>query len=60
MKCPSCGGKVDKLMSPGGFILKGSGWYATDYANRGKKPEGCPAAPGGPPACAACPKASAE
>ncbi len=34
-KCPSCGGKVERLMSPGAFILKGTGWYATDYANKG-------------------------
>ena len=34
-KCPSCGGKVERLMSSGAFILKGTGWYATDYANKG-------------------------
>ena len=34
-KCPSCGGKVERLVSPGAFILKGTGWYATDYANKG-------------------------
>jgi putative FmdB family regulatory protein len=27
-----CGGKVEKLISRSGFHLKGSGWYATDYA----------------------------
>ncbi len=67
-KCPSCGGKLEKMMSPGAFILKGSGWYATDYANRGNgkgagrgkdaKGPACPAAGESPsPGCAGCPKA---
>jgi len=34
--CPSCKGKLKKLMSLNSFHLKGSGWYVTDYA--GKKP----------------------
>lgn len=33
-KCPSCGGKVERQMSTGSFVLKGSGWYATDYASK--------------------------
>ena len=33
-KCPSCGGKVDRMISSGAFILKGTGWYATDYGTR--------------------------
>ena len=36
-KCPTCKGKVQKLMSNTAFQLKGTGWYVTDYANRGKK-----------------------
>ena len=31
-----CGGKVKKLISASSFHLKGSGWYATDYAPKGK------------------------
>ena len=31
-KCPDCSGKVQKLISRSSFHLKGSGWYATDYA----------------------------
>jgi putative FmdB family regulatory protein len=31
-KHQGCGGKVEKLISASGFQLKGSGWYATDYA----------------------------
>ncbi len=35
--CTFCKGKVQKMMSLSSFSLKGSGWYATDYA--GKKPQ---------------------
>lgn len=34
-KCPTCGTKVTKLISPSAFHLKGSGWYMTDYAKNG-------------------------
>jgi putative FmdB family regulatory protein len=27
-----CGGEVERLISASAFHLKGSGWYATDYA----------------------------
>ncbi len=33
--CPSCGGRLQRLISNTGFILKGTGWYATDYARKG-------------------------
>jgi putative FmdB family regulatory protein len=33
-KCPSCTGKLQKLVSQSTFHLKGTGWYATDYANK--------------------------
>ncbi len=33
-KCPSCGAKVDRMISTSAFILKGSGWYATDYGTK--------------------------
>ena len=29
---PGCGGAVEKLISAPAFHLKGTGWYATDYA----------------------------
>src|SRR5882724_5517534 len=29
---PECGGLVEKLFSAPAFHLKGTGWYATDYA----------------------------
>jgi len=35
-KCRRCGGRVTRLLSPTAFILKGSGWYLTDYARKGK------------------------
>lgn len=33
-KCPECGGKARRLVSNTSFILKGSGWYVTDYGSR--------------------------
>ncbi len=39
-RCPTCKGKVTKLISSTSFQLKGSGWYVTDYAGKeggGKK-----------------------
>lgn len=36
MQCPHCGALAKRLISNTAFILKGSGWYVTDYAN-GKK-----------------------
>ena len=37
-KCPTCKGKVKKLISNTSFQLKGTGWYATDFKSTGKKP----------------------
>jgi putative FmdB family regulatory protein len=37
--CPSCSGKVKKLVSNCSFQLKGTGWYVTDYANKSKHTE---------------------
>jgi putative FmdB family regulatory protein len=33
-KCPTCRGKVKKLISNTSFQLKGTGWYITDYARK--------------------------
>ena len=33
-ECEICGGSVKKIISQNTFHLKGSGWYATDYASR--------------------------
>lgn len=35
-KCPTCKGKVKKLISNTSFQLKGTGWYVTDYARKDK------------------------
>src|SRR5262245_404880 len=35
-RCPECKGKLEKIFSQTSFQLKGSGWYASDYASRGK------------------------
>lgn len=32
--CPVCGAKAKRMISNTAFILKGSGWYATDYASQ--------------------------
>lgn len=37
--CPECGKpELAKLVSAAGFQLKGTGWYATDFKNKGSKP----------------------
>ncbi len=43
--CSVCGGELKKLITNTSFVLKGSGWYVTDYpsadrkkANDAKKP----------------------
>jgi len=38
-KCPVCGSTVHKLQSAPAFHLKGTGWYATDYAKPGSTGE---------------------
>jgi putative FmdB family regulatory protein len=35
--CPDCGGHMHKLISQTSFILKGTGWYVTDYASAERK-----------------------
>ncbi|HEU6438099.1 MAG TPA: zinc ribbon domain-containing protein [Nitratidesulfovibrio sp.] len=32
--CPVCGGHADRIVSNTSFVLKGGGWYVTDYGNR--------------------------
>jgi putative FmdB family regulatory protein len=44
--CPACAGAVHRLISVTSFVLKGSGWYATDYARSDGKSESAPEAPG--------------
>jgi putative FmdB family regulatory protein len=35
--CDACGGEVRRLLSPAPFILKGGGWYVTDYPSEARK-----------------------
>src|SRR5262245_48458527 len=36
-RCDACGGTVRRLLSPAPFILKGEGWYVTDYPSEARK-----------------------
>jgi putative FmdB family regulatory protein len=38
-KCPTCKGKIKKLISNTSFQLKGTGWYVTDYARKDNNKE---------------------
>jgi len=52
-KCPSCKGKVDRLIGQGsGIIFKGSGFYETDYK---KKTPVSSCNKSDSPACGGCP-----
>ena len=37
--CPQCGGAIRKLVSSPAIQFKGTGWYVTDYANKGRGDE---------------------
>jgi putative FmdB family regulatory protein len=60
--CPECGRpELRRLISASGFVLKGSGWYVTDFRDKGKKTDsgssgdsGSSAASCGAGACPAC------
>ena len=51
ISCGSCNGKhIKRILSPGAFVFKGSGFYATDYKNKkAEKPE-----PVGKSECSSC------
>ncbi|HET9488253.1 MAG TPA: FmdB family zinc ribbon protein [Methylomirabilota bacterium] len=36
-RCEVCGGPLHRLLSPAPFILKGEGWYVTDYPSQARK-----------------------
>lgn len=38
-QCPNCKGRLSKVLSPSALMFKGSGWYVTDYSNKGKPPK---------------------
>jgi putative FmdB family regulatory protein len=33
-RCPSCAGKISRIMSNCSFQLRGTGWYVTDYKKK--------------------------
>lgn len=39
-KCELCGGKAHRIISKSTFILKGTGWYVTDYASKNRNSNG--------------------
>jgi hypothetical protein len=65
--CPACGsGQTHRLISQSSFVLKGSGWYVTDYARKDKSGAGTgthgkvpPKPADGAPAAAQAPAAAA-
>ena len=36
-RCDECGRSMKRVISPSAFILKGSGWYVTDYPSESRK-----------------------
>lgn len=36
-RCEVCGGAIRRLIAPAPFILKGGGWYVTDYPSEARK-----------------------
>jgi len=36
-RCDECGGAMKRLISATSFILKGEGWYVTDYPSKDRK-----------------------
>jgi putative FmdB family regulatory protein len=37
-KCPNCKSKVERMISASSFVLKGTGWYASDYGKKTAPP----------------------
>jgi len=36
-RCKKCRGVLERLISRSTFVLKGGGWYASDYTNKNKE-----------------------
>ena len=36
-ECDKCHGKLEKLLSPPAIVFKGTGWYVTDYSQKGNR-----------------------
>lgn len=52
-ECPECGNSVKRVISSGNFVLKGSGWYITDYARKNSSQSSQPTC-GTKEACGGC------
>lgn len=59
-KCDVCAGKLKRLISHSGFQLKGTGWYVTDYARKGKSDPAASESAGGPSGTASKPASDAK
>lgn len=44
--CPKCGGDAARIVSNTSFVLKGGGWYVTEYGNHKTDHESGAGAPG--------------
>ena len=53
-ECRECGGPVQKLISQGGFAMKGGGWYQQGYGQNAS----CGSSAAKSEGCAGCPKAA--
>jgi len=50
LRCDKCkGNNIRRVLSPGAFVFKGNGFYATDYKAKGQKTDKAEV-----PACDAC------
>jgi len=38
--CPECKGRTERMVHAPAIQFKGSGWYVTDYAGKGRPPKG--------------------
>lgn len=48
--CPTCGAPAQRLLSAGGLLFKGSGFYITDYRADSYRKAAAAESGGGPPA----------
>jgi len=46
--CNACGGEMKKLITGTSFVLKGSGWYVSDYPSSDRKKAQDAEKPAGP------------
>lgn len=60
-ECPDCKGPTQKIMSNTSFVLKGSGWYTTDYKKSSSPaPSSTATAPSAPATTASAPTKTTE